>query len=447
MEPRLLRGVENLALTVALDGETADPPVRAPSELRPILGFARLTKSARAVIRRVLDEDEEFRLRVAEAADEDQVGPEGMLWLRRPDGWESLVGGSGEGRGSSGADESARLRRSLTGAETAAERLRVELAATSEARRRAEERATAAEADLVEVSAERDELAARIEGLTAERSAAVRGMKAVEAELASAREELNRLRRANIEAEAELAAARAGDGSSVASGGGSPDGIGAGSGPRSGSDREALSALESAAEQVDGLAASLHALARTLGSDGDVASVDVPSPLATSSSGGGRRARSGRPVHRLRRYRLPLGIREGTTEAARHLLGLPDALVLVDGYNVARTAWEGISPEEERVRTVRMLEEMQGRHGGEVVVVFDGADESTAPPVSRWVQVRFSPTGTTADAVIVSLVDVAAESSPERPVVVVTSDQEVVDAARERGASVLSSNLLLAARP
>ena len=121
--------------------------------------------------------------------------------------------------------------------------------------------------------------------------------------------------------------------------------------------------------------------------------------------------------------------------------------MLVDGYNVARTAWEGISPEEERVRTVRMLEEMQGRHGGEVVVVFDGADESTAPPVSRWVQVRFSPTGTTADAVIVSLVDVAAESSPERPVVVVTSDQEVVDAARERGASVLSSNLLLAARP
>ena len=59
----------------------------APVELRPVLRFSRLSAAAYGVIARVIDEDGIFRARVAEAADESEVGRASWLWLHRPVGW------------------------------------------------------------------------------------------------------------------------------------------------------------------------------------------------------------------------------------------------------------------------------------------------------------------------------------------------------------------------
>jgi predicted RNA-binding protein with PIN domain len=109
---------------------------------------------------------------------------------------------------------------------------------------------------------------------------------------------------------------------------------------------------------------------------------------------------------------------------------------------VARTAWPDLAPEEERRRTVALLEELQARSGGPVVVVFDGDDAAVAPVASRSVRVRFSATGVTADDHIAELV---ADLPPGQPVVVVSSDKEVAAEGRRLGAVVLSSSELLAA--
>ena len=136
MEPHLLREVERLALQVARDGALADPPVPAPVRIRPMLGFTRLTAKTRKVIRDELDRDEAFRARVAEAADEDEVGAAGWLWLHRPDGWEGEVAAARERE----APEVGPLPRKLAGAEAAAERQRAEVEDATNAWRRAEGR-------------------------------------------------------------------------------------------------------------------------------------------------------------------------------------------------------------------------------------------------------------------------------------------------------------------
>ena len=94
------------------------------------------------------------------------------------------------------------------------------------------------------------------------------------------------------------------------------------------------------------------------------------------------------------------GLFTGTPEADRHLVSSGAAIVVVDGYNLCRAAWSGIDPEEERRRTVALLEEVQARSGGVVMVVFDGVDNTVAPLASRSVRVRFSVTGQTADQAI-----------------------------------------------
>ena len=137
-----------------------------------------------------------------------------------------------------------------------------------------------------------------------------------------------------------------------------------------------------------------------------------------------------------------MGMLDDSTEAARFLVTLPDAWLVVDGYNVARTAWQGIGPEEERSRTVAVLEELQARTGATVIVVFDGDDDAVAPVASRRIRVQFSPSGITADDVIVDLV---AGLPVQQAVVVVSSDRAVARDSRAAGAAVVGSAAFLAA--
>jgi predicted RNA-binding protein with PIN domain len=126
------------------------------------------------------------------------------------------------------------------------------------------------------------------------------------------------------------------------------------------------------------------------------------------------------------------------------LLGLPRTHLLVDGYNVTKTAWPDASLEVQRERLVTGLAGLGSRTGVEVTVVFDAAETSGPRPVvhaPRGVRVRFTPTGVIADDLIRDYVEVEPEG---RPVVVVTSDRAVVvDVVRRRAVRAVDALALV----
>lgn len=153
--------------------------------------------------------------------------------------------------------------------------------------------------------------------------------------------------------------------------------------------------------------------------------------------GSSRPNRGARAAIRPRGEGHPLGAMAEIERALR----LRDALVVVDGYNLSRAAWSRLTPEEERRRTVALLEELRARFVVEVTVVFDGAAGSVAPAASRSIRVRFSSDGASADDLIGELVAAAARS---RSVLVVSSDREVAQQAWQAGASTIDAQTFLA---
>ncbi|RYP85660.1 RNA-binding protein [Nocardioides guangzhouensis] len=123
-------------------------------------------------------------------------------------------------------------------------------------------------------------------------------------------------------------------------------------------------------------------------------------------------------------------------------LGMPRARLIVDGYNVSKTAWPDATLETQRTRLLTALAQLVSRTGAETTVVFDAASSLTRPPVAppRGVKVLFSPQGVIADDVIRELVAVEPAG---RVVVVVTSDAEVVRDVGKAGARPISSSALL----
>lgn len=115
------------------------------------------------------------------------------------------------------------------------------------------------------------------------------------------------------------------------------------------------------------------------------------------------------------------------------LLAIPGTHLLVDGYNVTKTGFPGVSLEQQRGRLVQGLAALAARTAAEVTVVFDGAERTaaTAVPSGRGVRVVFSPAGVTADDVLARLV--SAEPAG-RPIAVVTADREVVKRVERSGA-------------
>jgi predicted RNA-binding protein with PIN domain len=125
------------------------------------------------------------------------------------------------------------------------------------------------------------------------------------------------------------------------------------------------------------------------------------------------------------------------------LLALPQVHLVVDGYNVTKTAWPNSPLHSQRQRLVTALGALVAQRRVEVTVVFDGAELSgpvqLTPP--RGVRVRFSPAGVIADEVIRQLVRA---EPPGRPIVVVSSDREVAESIVQLGARALSAASLIA---
>ncbi|MFD7031210.1 NYN domain-containing protein [Streptomyces sp. NPDC059917] len=124
------------------------------------------------------------------------------------------------------------------------------------------------------------------------------------------------------------------------------------------------------------------------------------------------------------------------------LLALPQAHLVVDGYNVTKTGYPTMPLEKQRLRLLGGLSMLAAQSGAEMTCVFDGAELAApvllAPP--RGVRVLFSKAGVTADELIRQLVRA---EPPGRPVVVVSTDREVADGVAKAGARPVTSALLL----
>ncbi|KRF17951.1 hypothetical protein ASG90_06410 [Nocardioides sp. Soil797] len=210
--------------------------------------------------------------------------------------------------------------------------------------------------------------------------------------------------------------------------------------------------------QVEELQAALSTARRETRSDRDDATMRARVLLDTLlEAGQGLRRElalppvTGSPADRVEAELAVAGTRNPTGAASlgptspnllEQFLTMPRARLIIDGYNVSKTAWPDSSLEAQRIRLLSGLAPLIARTGAETTVVFDAAAQAQRGPVNapRGVKVLFSPEGVIADDVIRDLV--AAEPQG-RVVVVVTSDQAIVTDVRRAGARPMSSVALV----
>jgi predicted RNA-binding protein with PIN domain len=449
----LVRPALELALAVARAGEREQPPVPAPRALRPVLGFTRLPATALDAARRVLDDDEAFRGRVAEAASEEELGRVAWLFLVRPEGWWGALveqAAAAEAEAATAREEraerSARLQ--LGRAQAAARR-------AEEARAGAQDDAARARRDLVvetrarrAAEAEAEGLRRRAGSLEGERDSARRRADEATAEAARLREEVGRLeeeltRRDHEGAELERRQAVARDDAAAERAAPSVPPLAA----VAGAVREAA---EAAAHLAAALAAASEALAGGRGAAGHESTQaaeqgtaggprgDTSTVAEAAVSGPGSTTKGRIPLV------LPPAIFEDSAEAAEYLVRAPGLVVVVDGYNASLWAWPELPIAEQRRRLVDALGELAARTGSTIQVVFDGmdgAEPAPAPSQRSRVQTRFSSGTAEADDVILRLVE---ETPPHRAVLVASNDRRVQREARRRGANVITASQLFA---
>ena len=351
MPSELFDPLLDLALQIARSGKKSTPPVTPPARVVPLLTFAKVPNKAKDTLLDVIDTDDKFRSRIAEAANEKSVGRVGIAFLQRPEGWETFVANM-----IAAADEPViesrsnlgRLERRLETAENARDRALDELATAQglviEANTRADDLGRESAALTSEVS----RLQASNADLVAQRKRAVTELKQTEAIMARHVAERKRL-------EAQLEAMTAAQLATTAVGGGITDV----------EVRSSADEIEAAIDQLRGHVEHLRRQA-------------TPELLEV-------RRRTPLPV--------PPGLLDDSTEMADYLFAIPKMLVLVDGYNVTREAhddWELIDQREWLEQNLRAL---TARSDVEFDVVFDGADVGTPrrTGLSSSVRIRFKP--------------------------------------------------------
>lgn len=398
IDPRYLRDALLWVVDVATLGTRIKGQFPVPAALRPFLRGGRIPSTKFGSLARAIESDPEFLARMAAVATEDQVGQIGMVWLTRPEGWQTrlveLVRDEDAAAAERTKDEElARANKRREAAEHAQARLQAELV---ELRERLASRTAELESRTAELESLRGDAEARVEELRAARvEARNAGQRAdaAAAKLAAAQAELQQLR-AGADTTTEPALTEA--------------------------QQLALTDLVKASGE---LADRLADLKRQL--------VEPTEITATGS----RRARR-TPLVR------PGGVRSGTAEEAAFLLRA-GAAVLIDGYNVAKQAWPQLDLPAQRERMIHLAEDAVRRYAADVTVVFDGAEvEGAAVSGRKLVRIRYSPPGVIADDVIRAEV---AEVPASKPVVVVTDDREILRDVRAAGANTIASALFVSA--
>jgi predicted RNA-binding protein with PIN domain len=399
IEHRYLRSAIEFAVAIADAGQKLRPPIVYPAALKPYLRQPRIPSSALGKLRRAIEADAGIRSRLAAAAIPDLVDEIGIEWLRREDGWEKRVG---------------ELIASAQEAEHEA--------GAAAALRRAERRREAAEQTAIRTRAELIQLQSRVAELTGTVEQRHREVELAQTDVAAARTELTEARAAARHANDRAEAARH-----------RLDAVEA--------ERDAaLRRAEQAEAQRDDLLADraeLSGLAIPAGRVGELGELARAARSVAERLGALVDVRSAR----RRPLRLPGGVTGDSKQATEFLLRAPGALVLVDGYNVAKLAWPDAELIVQRERCLDLVDDVARRFGSEIGVVFDGADVVGGHSrVRRLARVSYSPADVSADDVLRAEV---AATPPERPVVLVTNDQAVRRDVVAAGGNLIRSDAFL----
>lgn len=471
--PELLSAAAERAVQVARRDRAKRDADPVPSALRPFLNFTRkMPARAQRSVLGVLDSDAAFRMRVAEGAEESEIGRASWLFLTRPESWYSDLGlmcddVMEERRDTHAARAELTAQRRAEQQDEAIERLRQELTDALSELDEAGRTIAELRAAILIVQSERDDLATSAARLEDDRARAVRELKATEAiaaeRLDKQRADRDRLTEALSRlAELESAGTRtAGGQMEPASDGGLMEPASDGGpavaempltaalteswpiGARIAVAEAVARAAATAGELGAALSVAAEALAVTTAPDletaagqdtGDALRANGPPRAAVRSS-------AQRPSRRVP-VRLTGGVVEGTVEALLQLLAKPGMVVLIDGYNVTMEGWLTFKAAEQRDLLVNRLGALQSRVAAVIHVVFDGESDGARPSVGvpLPVRVHFSPAGVEADDLILETVT---GIPTDTPVLVISSDNRVASGARRLGANVSSSASLL----
>lgn len=423
----LPEAVRHRVISMAADALAVLPPDEVPAALRP---FARFTPSRRArlaatPLAAALEHDATFRDRIADRvrlalpdlvaaletgappAAADPLDVAAVAYLLRTDGWSGVVS-------TAGAElERAAVRAATDRAAQTVSRLQEELAAS---RASAKAEADKLRAELDAVRREAEDLRRRLRKATDVMRRAEHAAREAESELAgrrgqvaavtaTAESENRRLRNRLSEAEAALEASRraAREGRSL-------------------EDMRVRLLLDTVLEAAQGLRREL-ALPPV-----STRPADTVEALAPPATGPGQVAA---------RAMAP-----DDPALLDQLLTLPQAHLVVDGYNVTKTGYPTLSLSEQRLRLLGGLAVLAAQSGAEITCVFDGADLAVPVPLAapRGVRVLFSRQGESADELIRRLVRA---EPPGRAVTVVSTDREVADGVRAAGARPVPATMLL----
>lgn len=420
-------GVRRRVVTIASDGFGGLTVSELPTQLRQYARFtpSRRVKFAGNAMAAALEGDSGFRGRIAERLREaqpelvealeaghpppaaDPLDVAAAAYVLRPVGWVKLVAAAGEEAQRADAErvdeetraELARLRDELATAraqvKTETERMRGDLDAAKKESESLHRKLRSAVSDIRRGEAALRKSAAETEAVRAEG----------QAQLSAAESESRRLKARLGEAEAALEAGR----KAVREG-------------RSIEDMRVRLLLDTVLEASQGLRRELALPPAGLH---PADTVDAVEPGRMTPKDIAARALS-----------------EYDPAILDQLLALPQAHLVVDGYNVTKTGYPTMPLEKQRLRLLGGLSGLAAQTGAEVTCVFDGAELAApvllAPP--RGVRVLFSKPGVTADELIRQLVRA---EPPGRPVTVVSTDREVADGIAAAGARPVASVVLL----
>jgi predicted RNA-binding protein with PIN domain len=408
-----------VALASDVLGRMAADEVPAPLRAFARFAPARRRQLAAAALAAALDGDQDFRARVAEVLDEtlpqltaavregtstaaaDPVDIAVVAYLTRPDGWPDVVAAANRrwamehGAAAGPREELERLRSEVAGlraqlkGEPARVRAAVAAAVEEADRQLAELRKTVRERTRDLRAAERDRDVAQ----AGEHDLRSR----LDAQAAAHESELRRQRARNAEAARSAESAR----------------------------RESRTERDIDDARLWLLIDTLVQAASGVRRELSLAPPELrPADVIGSAEGGGGRRTARDPA------------------ALDRLLALPNAHLVIDGYNVTKTGYGDLSLAEQRTRLIGGLAPLAAQSGAEITVVFDGGERPPLQPATpRGVRVLFSAATEIADDLIRRLV---ANEPPGRPVVVVTNDQQVVADTGRDGAWAVPSQVLLA---
>jgi len=400
LDHRHLRSAIEFAVEMARIGQKNKPPLKFPAEIKAMFRQQRIPAGALGKLRRAIEAAPEFRQALGVAATSELVDGVGVLWLSQPENWESdamrlvedIEKAAVKGRQE---NELRKEQRRREAAEQALIRTRAELAV-------ALARVAELEVEVADLGESRTHNEAVVERLRTDVHNARTKARNERDRAAAARTEAQRLRDDLLKEQGrrnEVEDVR---------------------------DRALVDRTEQALEtqrlrMAQDLARQLvDQLTELAGDD-----------LGHAASVGVKLAGSARVP-----LALPGGVLKDSKLATDHLLR-SGALIVVDGYNVAKMLWSAEELIDQRERLIALVEAAAQRSGAEILIVFDGADVVGAHASRRrMIRVIYSTEGALADDLIR---DEVKRTPSDRAIVVVTNDAEVIKDVRAMGANTVAS--------